>query len=128
MGAMSRAVVGAAKRDGEFVAGFASERPRLDVSKMMRVRRLAAANEAWLLGHIAQMVPIAVTTRRSNREHTLIDSSGLTTRRRSFRVLPRHRIWRSGTLFPLRPRLQWAMRGGIVFARMPPRGAWHPLQ
>ena len=41
-GAMDRAVMRAAERDGEFVAGLAAERARLQVPKMMRVRRLAA--------------------------------------------------------------------------------------
>ena len=42
-GAMDCAVMGAAQRYNEFVARLAAERPRLQVAKMMRVRRLAAA-------------------------------------------------------------------------------------
>ena len=45
-GAMDRTVMRAAERDGEFVACFAAERPRLQVAQMMRIRLLAAANEA----------------------------------------------------------------------------------
>ena len=36
-GAMNRAVMRAAKRDGELVAHFAAERPRLQEAKMMRI-------------------------------------------------------------------------------------------
>ena len=35
-GAMDRAMMRAAERDGEFIAGLAAERPRLQVAKMMR--------------------------------------------------------------------------------------------
>ena len=43
-GAMDGAVMGAAKGHGEFVAGFAAERPWLRMPQMVRVRWLAAAN------------------------------------------------------------------------------------
>src|SRR5262245_2627502 len=76
-GSMNGAVVRAAKRYSEFVAGPAAERPRLHVSKMMGVRWLAAADEACLLSDIAQMLPVAIPTRGSNREDTLIDASVL---------------------------------------------------
>jgi len=49
-GAMDGAVMRAAERDGEFVARFAAERPRLQVAKMMRIGLFAAADEARLLG------------------------------------------------------------------------------
>jgi hypothetical protein len=52
-GSMNGAVVRAAKRYSEFVAGPAAERPRLHVSKMMGVRWLAAADEACLLSDVA---------------------------------------------------------------------------
>jgi hypothetical protein len=56
-GAMDGAVMQAAERDGGFVARFAPERPRLQVAKMMRIGLFAPANEARLLGHIAQVPP-----------------------------------------------------------------------
>ena len=44
-GAMDRAVMRAAERDGEFIADLAAERPRLQVAKMMRIGLFAAADE-----------------------------------------------------------------------------------
>ena len=52
-GAMDGAVMGAAKGHGEFVAGFPAERAWLRMPQMVRVRWLAAADEAWLLSDIA---------------------------------------------------------------------------
>jgi hypothetical protein len=40
-GAMNRAVMRAAERDGEFIAYFAAERPRLQVAKSMPSMRRA---------------------------------------------------------------------------------------
>jgi hypothetical protein len=45
------AVMEAAYWDREFVADLATQRLRLGETKMMRFRRNAAADEAWLLGH-----------------------------------------------------------------------------
>jgi hypothetical protein len=69
-------VMDAAERHREFIAGLAAERAWLQVSKMMRVRWLAAANEAGLSGDKAQVLPIAIAPRRGNREHTLVDAAG----------------------------------------------------
>ena len=44
-GAMDRAMMRAAERDGEFIAGLAAERPRLQVAEMMRIGLFAAADE-----------------------------------------------------------------------------------
>jgi len=65
-GAMNRAVMRAAERDGELIAHFAAERPRLQVAKMMRVGLLAAAHETRLLANIAKMVPVAIAPWRRN--------------------------------------------------------------
>lgn len=46
-------MMGAAQRDSEFVAGLAAEGAWLHVPKMVRVRGLAAADEARLLGDVA---------------------------------------------------------------------------
>jgi hypothetical protein len=68
------AMMGAAERDGEFVARFAAERARLQVSKMMRIGLFAAAHETRLLGDIAKVLPVAVATRGSDCENTLVDA------------------------------------------------------
>src|SRR5262249_6735354 len=75
-GAMNRAVMGAAQRYGEFVAGLAAERRRLHVSKVMRVRWVAAADETRLLSDVTQMIPGPVPARCSNREDALVDAGG----------------------------------------------------
>src|SRR6516165_11724830 len=62
-GAMDRAVMRAAERDGEFVAGFAAERPWLQVTKMMRIGLFAAADETRLLGHITKVLPVTIAPR-----------------------------------------------------------------
>src|SRR5262249_58986913 len=59
-GAMDRAVMRAAQRDRELIAGPAAERTRLQVAKMMRVGWPAAADEAWLFRDIAKVLPIAI--------------------------------------------------------------------
>ena len=76
-GAMDRAVMRAAERDGEFIAHFAAERPRLQVAKMMWIGLFAAADEARLLANIAKVLPIAIAPRCGNGEHALIDAVGL---------------------------------------------------
>src|SRR5215475_4413120 len=73
-GAMDRPVMRAAERDGEFVARFAAERPWLQVTKMMRIGLFAAAYEARLLGNVAKVLRLAIATRCSNREDTLVDA------------------------------------------------------
>src|SRR5262245_20493825 len=72
-GAMHRAVMRAAERDGKFIACFAAERARLHKSDVMRIRGLAAAQQAGLLHHKAKMVPVAIAARRRHRKHALID-------------------------------------------------------
>src|SRR5215510_5925573 len=75
-GAMDRAMMRAAERDGEFVARFAAERPWLRVAKMMRIGLLAAANEARLLGDKTQMLPVTIAPRSCKDEHALVDAVG----------------------------------------------------
>ena len=76
-GAMDRAVMRATERNGEFIAGFAAERPRLQVAKMMWIGLFAAADETRLLANIAKVLPIAIAPRCGNGEHALIDAVGL---------------------------------------------------
>src|SRR5258706_10012533 len=40
------------------------------------VRWLAATDETWLLGDVAQMLTVTISTRRSNREDALVDTAG----------------------------------------------------
>jgi hypothetical protein len=75
---MDLAVVGAAQRDSEFVAGFAAERAGLQVPEMMRIRWLPAAEQTCLLGNIPQMLPVAVSARCRNGKDALVDASWLT--------------------------------------------------
>src|SRR5262249_42536867 len=71
---MHRPMMGTAERDGKFIACFAAQRARLHKSDVMRVRGLAAAQQAGLLHHKAKVVPIAVAAWRRHREHALIDA------------------------------------------------------
>src|SRR5262252_10371555 len=75
--AMDGTVMRAAKRDGEFVAGFAAERPRLQVAKMMRIGLFAAADEARLLGDITKVLPVTIAPRCRKDERALVDAVGL---------------------------------------------------
>src|SRR5262249_37695228 len=72
--AMHRAVMRAAEWDGKFITCFAAERARLHKSDVMRVRGLAAAQQARLPHHKAKVVPVAIAARRRHREHALIDA------------------------------------------------------
>ena|SRR6478672_8484733 len=70
-------VMQATERDREFIARFAAQRAWLDVPKMMRVRWLAAADEARLLSDEAQMLAISIPARCSERQGAFINSAGL---------------------------------------------------
>ena len=77
-GAMDRAMMRAAERDGEFIAGLAAERPRLQVAEMMRIGLFAAADETrLLLGNVAKVLAVSIAPRCRNHEHTLVDALGL---------------------------------------------------
>src|SRR5262245_183243 len=74
---MSRAVMDTAERYREFIARLTTKRARLYEPQVMRIRRLAGAQEAWLEGDVAKMLPAAVATWRTYREHALVDPLGL---------------------------------------------------
>jgi hypothetical protein len=76
-GAMDRAVMRAAERDGEFVACFAAERPWLQVAKMMRIGLFAAADETRLLGDITKVLRVTIAPRCRKDERALVDAVGL---------------------------------------------------
>ena len=84
-GAMDGAVMRAAERDGEFVARFAPERPRLQVAKMMRIRLFAAADETRLLGNITKVLAVTIAPRCRKNERALVDAVGLIDVGASFR-------------------------------------------
>ena len=75
---MHRAVMSATEGNGELIADLAAERTGLGETEVVRVRGLAAAQQSRLLGDIAQMLPVAIATRRSHREHALVDALRLT--------------------------------------------------
>ena len=64
------------ERDSKFVAGLAAQGPWLHVPKMMRVGRLATAEQAGLLGNIAKMRFVAIAAGGAQGEHALIDPLG----------------------------------------------------
>src|SRR5438128_5430109 len=68
----------AAEWDRELIADLAAERARLSKSEVVGVRGLAAAQETRLLGDIAQVLPVAIATRGSDREDALVDALRLT--------------------------------------------------
>jgi len=84
-GAMDRAVMRAAERDGEFVARFAAERPWLQVAKMMRIGLLASADETCLLGDITKVLRVTIAPRSRSNELALVDAVGLIEVAASFR-------------------------------------------
>ena len=71
---MHRTMMTATEWDRELIADLAAERTRLHECKMMRVRGLAAAHETRLLGDVAQVLPVAIAPRRSDREDALVDA------------------------------------------------------
>src|SRR5262249_27373596 len=76
-GAMDRAVMRAAHGDGEFVARYAAEHPRLQIAKMMRIGLFAAADETRLLRNITKVLPVTIAPRCRSNEHALVDAIGL---------------------------------------------------
>ena len=82
---MDRAVMRTAERDSKFVARFAAERPRLQVTKMMRIGLFAAADETRLLGDITKVLPVAEAPRSRKDEHAFVDAVGLVSVAVSFR-------------------------------------------
>ena len=76
-GPMDLAVMRAAERDGEFIAHFAAERPRLQVTEMMWIGLFAAADQTRLLGNIAKVLAATIAPRCPNGERALVDAVGL---------------------------------------------------
>ena len=76
--AVHRAMMPATKWDRELITDLAAERTGLGETEVVRVRGLAAAQETRLLDDIAQVLPVAIPTRRRNREDALVDALRLT--------------------------------------------------
>jgi hypothetical protein len=67
-------MMAATERDRELIADLAAERTWLGKSEVVGVRGLSAADEARLLGDIAQVLPVAIPPRRSDGEDALVDA------------------------------------------------------
>ena len=65
--AVHQAMMDATEWDREFVARLATQGPRLQEPKMMRVGRFATTEEAGLLGDIAKVRLVAITAGSGNR-------------------------------------------------------------
>ena len=122
--AVRGAVMHATERDRELIARFAAQRAWLDVPEMMRIRWLAAADEARLLSDEAQMLAISIAARCGERQDALINSfaliaPGLGCLRL---VLYHYCKWSIACAHRV---LGWRPEGQcqIAFARRPPRGA-----
>src|SRR5262249_9120938 len=86
----------AAQRIRRWPCGRAPAAARIegDVGPMV-----AAADEAWLLSDVTQMVPVAGPARCSNGEHAVVDAAGLITSRTGHLwLVPGPRLHRCGTL------------------------------
>src|SRR5262249_24420521 len=96
---MHRAMMPATEWDRELIADLAAERTRLRESEVVGVRGLARAQQARLLGDIAQVLPVVIAPRGSNREDALVDAPGLiASDAGSLRLLPRRHLSGRGTL------------------------------
>jgi hypothetical protein len=71
---MHRTMMPATEGDRELIADLAAERTGLGKSEVVGVRGLAAAQETRLLGDIAQVLPVAIATRGSEREDAFVDA------------------------------------------------------
>ena len=75
---MHRTMVPATEWDRKLIADLAAEGTGLGESEVVWVRGRAAADEARLLGDIAQVLTVAIATRGSDRENALVDALRLT--------------------------------------------------
>ena len=70
-------MVGPAERHRELIACLATHCARLQETQVVRIRRLATAEETGLPGYEAQMPLVAIALRRADREHALVDPARL---------------------------------------------------
>jgi hypothetical protein len=71
--AMNFTMVSAAERDRELVAHLAAKRSALGKAQVVRVTRDAAANEARLLGHVADVLAVAYAAGLGDGQDAFID-------------------------------------------------------
>jgi hypothetical protein len=62
----------AAERHRKLVAGLAAEGTWLQVAQVMRIRGLAPADQAGLLGDVTKVLTVAITPWRRNGERGLV--------------------------------------------------------
>ena len=63
----------AAERDGELIADLPAQRSTLGKAQMVRVARDAAADQARLLRHEPNVLPVAKASRFGEGERCLVD-------------------------------------------------------
>jgi hypothetical protein len=71
---MNLAMVTPTERDSELIADLTAESPRLYKTEMMRIRWMAAANQAWLLGDRFHMLPVANSAGHRQRQDRFVDT------------------------------------------------------
>lgn len=74
--AMDLAMIATAQRDGELVADLASERAAFGKAQVVGIRRLPAANQTGMLGHVADVIPVTNPAGLRQCHCVLIDRSG----------------------------------------------------
>src|SRR5260370_25372096 len=74
---MEGPVMDATERHREFVARLPPECPGLHKPQVMRIRRLARAEQTRLLAYKPKMLLIAIAAGRAHREYALVDSTRL---------------------------------------------------
>ena len=74
--AVDLAMMSSAERDDKLVADLAPQSPALRKAQMMRIGWAPTANQARLLGHIADVVAVPNATRLRQRQGGLINSLG----------------------------------------------------
>ena len=79
---MDLAMMAPAQRHREFVADLAAKRPALREAQVMRIRRLAAANQTRLLGHVSDVVSVTNPARLGEGEGAFVDAPSDPLRRR----------------------------------------------
>jgi hypothetical protein len=97
--AVHQAMMDATEWDRELIACLATQGPRLQEPKMMRVGRFATTEEAELLGDIAKVRLVAIAAGSGNHWRAFVDASWLIitdiiwTRARPDRVIAGKRRW-----------------------------------
>src|SRR5262245_61632271 len=76
--AVRRPMMSERARAGECIGDLGAELAWLGKSELVWVRGRAVAQGTRLLGDVAKVLPVAIATRRCNREDALIDALRLT--------------------------------------------------